>query len=353
MTKTRILHLVSTNQYSGAENVACTIIRHFQIEYKMAYCSPNGSIKNTLTAQSINYVPLEKFDYCSVKKVIQEYRPNIIHAHDYRASILASFFHHKALIVSHIHQNSPKMRSKNLLSWLFKWRAKNIDKIIWVSESAFKDYRYSIQLAPKSIVLPNIIDGDKVLKNSQSGSIEEQYDIIFLGRITPQKNPKRFIRIIAKLVKTQKNLKIAMVGDGEQRAIIEQLITENNLQNNIKLYGRVENPYPILANSKILVMTSVFEGTPMAALEAQCLGVPIVSTPTDGLLKIIQDGKNGFIALNNADFTEKITKILSDDVLYAKLSNNAKTLFRQENDAKSYFDKIKAIYETTYPKGNP
>lgn len=348
-----ILYLVSTNQYSGAENVACTIIQHLQNEYDMAYCSPDGPIRNALKTHDINFIPLKKFNYKSIRKAIEKYNPDIIHAHDYRASLLASLFHRNAIIISHIHQNNPKLRQKNIYSWIFKHRAKRFSKIIWVSESAFKDYYYSRQLKLNSIVLPNIVDSEKVIKNSKINPPKEHYDVIFLGRLAPPKNPKRFIRISSELTKLNKHIRIAIVGDGEQRAIIEQLITENNLQNNIKLYGRVENPYPILANSKILVMTSVFEGTPMAALEAQCLGVPIVSTPTDGLLKIIQDGKNGFIALNNADFTEKITKILSDDVLYNKLSNNAKTLFRQENDAKSYFDKIKAIYETTYPKGNP
>ena len=341
--KKRILHILASNSFSGAENVACTIIEKLSNDYDFAYCSPYGSIESVLRERKIKYFGINKFNHKNLKKIINLYRPNIIHAHDYRASLLASLFHCNAIIISHIHQNNPKLRQKNIYSWIFKHRAKRFSKIIWVSESAFKDYYYSRRLKPNSVVLPNIVDSEKVIKNSKINPPKEHYDIIFLGRLVPPKNPKRFIRISSELAKLNKHIRIAIVGDGEQRDTIKQMIIDNDLQNNIKMYGHVENPYPILANSKILVMTSVFEGTPMADLEAQCLGIPIVSTPTDGLRKIIRNGVNGFLAESDKDIFSKILKILNKEN-YETFSKKAIEHFRKANNLNAYLDRIMTSY---------
>ena len=63
-------------------------------------------------------------------------------------------------------------------------------------------------------------------------------------------------------------------------------------------------------------MTSRFEGTPMVAIEAQILGVPIVSTPVDGMKEIVTNGFNGYTSNDNNDFVEKCLLVINNNALY-------------------------------------
>src|SRR5574344_1972542 len=114
MGNLRVLHLLSSNKYSGAENVVCTIIKAFENEIDMCYCSPDGPISDILKDKNIYYIPLEKFNRKSLKKVIKEYNPDIIHAHDYRASLLVTMSGVKVKIISHLHIYAPIAKNYNL-----------------------------------------------------------------------------------------------------------------------------------------------------------------------------------------------------------------------------------------------
>lgn len=343
----KVLHILKSNRFSGAENVACQIINMFKEykEYEMAYCSPNGPIKETLEEKKINYIPLKKLSYFELKKIIKEYKPDIIHAHDMTATVLCSLFASKNIkIVSHIHGTFETLSSKNIKSFIFYQAVKRCEKIIFVANETYKSFIYKDKLKDKCVLLRNIINPNEIHEKIKMDKNEYKNDIIFLGRLTEVKNPERFIHIIEGIKKEIDNIKVAIVGDGELKEKIENLIKENDLEENIKLYGFMKNPYKILANSKVLVMTSISEGTPMVALEAMSLGIPIVGTPVDGLKEIVINNENGYLSESNEELSEFIVKLLrkeSSEQIY----KNATQMFDKINDIKKYIFEIKNIYK--------
>ncbi|POP30313.1 hypothetical protein C3B58_21965, partial [Lactonifactor longoviformis] len=100
----------------------------------------------------------------------------------------------------------------------------------------------------------------------------------------------------------------------------------------------------IMYDSKIMIMTSRFEGTPMCALEAQSLGLPIVSTPTDGLTEIITNGKNGFLSENDDILSEKVCELINNQKLQQKMSNNAMATMKILMNKANYVASIKKAY---------
>lgn len=343
--KKRVLHLLASNKYSGAENVACTIIKNTKDEYDSIYCSPNGNIKNRLEEENIEYLPLKKLSFKEIKKAIKQFNPNIIHAHDFKASCLASIFYKKRKIISHVHINNKKMRKINLYSLLYNYVSKKFFHIFFVSQSAYDNYVFKKNVVNKSSILYNVIDKEEIFKKINEIKCNLEYDLIFLGRLVEQKNPERLIEIVKLLVKEQKNLKVAIVGDGDKKNIIKQLINLNNLNKNIDMLGFQQNPYPILNNSKLLIMTSFREGTPMVVLEALCLGKPIISTPVDGLKDIIKNNYNGYLINNNKEFAKTINEILKDENKLKKLSKNAIDYFNEYNNLNKYINAIKTYYK--------
>ncbi|MGL5050109.1 MAG: glycosyltransferase, partial [Fusobacteriaceae bacterium] len=113
--------------------------------------------------------------------------------------------------------------------------------------------------------------------------------------------------------------KLYILGEGEERTLIESWIKELNLENSVILLGRYRNPYPWIKNAELFLHSSRFEGLPTVLIEALILGVPTISSdcPT-GPREILKDGEVGLL-YNVGDFKDlaiKINAILEDKKLY-------------------------------------
>ena len=340
----RVLHLLTSNTFSGAENVVCTIIEKMSDKYEMVYCSPKGKIEENLKERNIIYYPINKLSFKELKRVLKEYKPDIIHAHDNRATVYASFFSNKYKVISHIHGNNKIMNTVNIKTLLFNVCSKKIKHIIWVSDSSLQGYVFKKNIMDKSLVLYNVIDKDLIVKKSMQYNCNEKYDVIFLGRLGYPKNPKRMINVISIAINKSHNLKAAIVGDGPDRKEIEELIEQKNIEKNVKLYGFQSNPYPILKNSKVLIMTSIYEGMPMCALEAQSLGKPIIATPVDGLKKIVKNNVNGYLSNDDEKLSMKIVELIENNKLYENYSSESIKKFDKINDITLFCYTIDQLY---------
>lgn len=346
--KTKVLHLLSTSDFSGAENVACQIIDLYKNDanYDMTYCSQIKNNKKILLDRKIPYVELEKFRISCIRKVLQNYQPDIIHAHDIKASIVAALFYKRAKIISHVHANHVNMRKVNLKTFLYNLVSKRFTKIIWVSQSAFDNYVFKNKVIDKSTVLYNVVNEKAIIEGIRNDNKEYiNYDLIFLGRLTYQKDPLKLVNIIDKIKKEKKNLKVAIVGTGDMEQEVKNEITHRKIDKNIDFFGFISNPYKILNSSKLLILTSRYEGTPMVALEAISLGVPIISTPTDGMKNIIKNNANGFLALDDDVLAKKVLDILKDDSKLKQMQKLTKDSSIKINDYKKYKKELEQIYQ--------
>lgn len=82
----------------------------------------------------------------------------------------------------------------------------------------------------------------------------------------------------------------------------------------------------------------------MCALEAMALGTPVVSTPSDGMLDLFQNGVNGYLFEKDEDLKKSLLKIFTEEAHRQELSRNAKEKFRQINDETAYKQAIFACY---------
>ena len=82
----------------------------------------------------------------------------------------------------------------------------------------------------------------------------------------------------------------------------------------------------------------------MCALEAMALGTPVVSTPSDGMKDLIDDGVNGYLTDDDAVMAEKLLKIMNEPDHRMLLSENTRKKFAQINDAPKYKEAISACY---------
>lgn len=335
----KILHLLSSSIYSGAENIATSIIENLKEEYKFAYSSPKGLITEILKEKQIEYFNLEKSNPLKFRKIIKKYNPDIIHAHDFKASFLLTFANNSIKKISHIHKNDPKMKKRTLKSILYFFATKNFNKIIVVSNSIKDEFIFNSKIKNKFITLYNFIDKKKIIEKSNVIKIENKYDCCFFGRLSPEKNPLFFIELIKDLKKKIPQIKCIVIGDGilYDECLIK--CKEYGLENNIEFIGFKKNPYPYVKNSKVCIMPSNWEGFGITAIEALILGVPVINSGNGGLNEIFDNSLKKYICKEKKDYLSKIEYYIN---------NNKNINF--DNDIKKYInknewiEKIKDIY---------
>ena len=344
----KVLHVLASNKYSGAENVVCQIIKLFKNEdnIEMAYCSVEGPIRETLSQKDINFFGIEKLTTKNLKKIIKTYQPDIIHAHDMKASFICSFATSKIPVISHIHNNAYDSRKFSLKSIAYLVASKKIAHIFWVSNSSLKDYKFSKMVAKKSSVLENVIDVAELYEKIKLDNNEYSFDVIFLGRLSYPKNPHRLLDVCKLLKEKLSNIRVAIVGSGELEEEIHEYFESLGLNNNVKFFGYQSNPMKILWQSKVMLMTSRWEGLPMCVLEAMALNVKIVCTPLDGVTDTMINDKKCYFCQSDDELANKAFEIISsyrknNEIYNIEFDINDNVILRN-----NYKNEISKIYNT-------
>ncbi len=341
----KILHILNTSSFSGAENVVCQIIKMYEnTDYTMAYCSRDGKIRDALKEKHIDFYPISSMSVCEINRIIDIYKPDVLHAHDMRAAYITSKNSRKIPVVCHIHNNAFDSRRISKKSIAFLLAAFKINHIFWVSDESLNQYVFSKFVKKNSSVLHNIIDIDSLLSKATEDKSSYSIDLVFVGRLSEEKNPMRLLDIVSEIKKTKKDISLAVVGDGKYKEIMEKEVYNKNLTSNVTFYGFLSNPYKILKDSSIMIMTSIREGLPMCILEALALGTPVVSTPVGAIKDIITDGVNGFLCNENTEFSNKIIDILNNENTFASMSLQSVSFAKQYNDKSSFMSSLSNVY---------
>lgn len=174
---------------------------------------------------------------------------------------------------------------------------------------------------PNMVVIPNARtftpDNTALLQNKK---------VLAVGRLTYQKGFERLIEAWSLLNGKYPNWKLFIVGDGEKKEELEQLVVDSSLQDSVFLKAPVKDMEQLYREASVIAMTSRYEGLPMILLEAQAYGIPIVSFKCQcGPADIITDGKDGFLVPegNIPMMAEKLSMLMSDYQLRAKMGKAA------------------------------
>jgi len=154
----------------------------------------------------------------------------------------------------------------------------NHKNLLCVSKGVEDDI-LSIGVVPKSIkTIYNPYDFNLIKKLSKEDigfSLDGDY-LVHVGSFSQPKRHDVLLKAFAKL--ENKNIKLVLVGAGEEEDKIKQLIYDLDIKDRVVFAGFQSNPYPIIAKAKLLLLSSDHEGLPTVLIEALALGVRVVST---------------------------------------------------------------------------
>lgn len=343
--KIKVLHILNTGGYSGAENVVINMIKGMKQWVDAVYVSPRGIIEGVLVKEQIKYIPVDKINIKNMKKIFDENTPDIIHAHDFTTGVIVSLCAPKIAIINHLHNNTPWIKKYGINSILYFIISKRFKKILTVSDSIEKEYVFGDNIKQKIEVVGNPIDIKSIIAKSRQKTVSECYDIAFVGRITQQKNPFFFVNLIKEIKKEIDEVSVVMVGDGPEKENVARYIAENRLSYNIDMVGFQNNPYAFILNSKVVCMPSLWEGFGLAAVEGLALGKPVVCSGVGGLKDIVDDDC-GMICNNLDSYVVSIKELLLDNNIYKKKSDAAIERAKELDNLDSYCASILKIYDS-------
>ncbi len=159
-----------------------------------------------------------------------------------------------------------------------------------------------------------------VLSHPQAASIFQEPDLfrfIALGRLSPEKRYDRMIGALAKIAPDHPNVVLLICGSGPLQAQLTELAKKLDVLDQVRFLGQVSNPYPLLARADACIMTSDYEGQPMALLEAICLGTPCIGSDIPGIRAVLKDGCGHIVAPTEDAFA---------DVMRSAIENRLPTL---------------------------
>lgn len=339
----RILHLLKSDKFSGAENVVLTIMNLFP-EEEMIYASPDGPIRKVVEGVGHRFYALKSSKIGSVKKAIAELKPDIIHAHDFSMATNAAWAADKTPVIAHLHNNPPWLGKIHPKSVMFALALPRIQQVISVSESVQKEYLFGWLMNGKNTVLGNFVDVERVRRMAQEPCTCGDVDLVFLGRLSAPKQPLLFCEIVKQVKEKIPGVTARMIGDGELSSEVKNYISANGLQNTIEMVGFQSNPYTYLKCGKIMVMPSAWEGFGLAAVEALSLGIPVICSGAGGLKNIV-DQSCGAICLKTQEYVDEINHLLQEKNECQKKSDIAKLVAKKFSDKTAYKEKVERIYK--------
>lgn len=352
MSKIKIMHLLQSDRFSGAENVVCQIIKMFQDDDSIEhiYCSQDGKIRSIIEQKQIKFYGIQNFSLGSINNAITMIKPDVIHAHDMHACFKAAICCRDIPLICHIHNNSFDSRKLNLKTFLFQVSAKKAAHIFWVSDTSYENFYYADKYRSKSSILYNIINIEDLIKKMGKDEKKYDYDIVYLGRLAPPKNPVRLLKVFKMITEINPSVRLAIIGTGEMETEVKKIAIEQKLDKNLDFLGFLDNPYKILHDSKVMIMTSLWEGTPMCSLEAMALGVPIVSTPTDGICKVVENGVTGYLSNKDDELVKYCCELMNNNAIRKMMSIASKERAKQLMNLQEYKNRIKDVYKIAVEK---
>lgn len=158
----------------------------------------------------------------------------------------------------------------------------------------------------QSVVVRNFIDESQAEDYRSGFSDTEAIQLVFVGSLTPRKQPLLLAKAVQKLVAQGLDVSCFFIGEGVLRAELEQFVAANRLGSQIKLLGFQREPLSLVARADVFVLPSLSEGSPRAALEALFLGVPCVLRNVDGNAYLVSSGVNGVLFQTDDQLLEAI-----------------------------------------------
>lgn len=370
--KKKILYVITKSNFGGAQRYVydlATSLSNEQFDVAVIL-GGDGKLKEKLNARGIRIITLPNFGrdihfwndikiFFALVRVFQKERPDIIHLNSSKAGGLGSLaariarVPHIIFTVHGLPSLEPRFTRISFLVAFFSWLSCVLSTAtITVSQADFNTIRKWPFLSSKTSLIKNGINLLPTLSKTESRKIIAdkipQLSLaqrVLVGVVAELHENKGLVYLIEAFVTMKNNAILVIVGEGEERKKLEELIQKKNLQDKIFLAGFMPAE-KILSAFDIFALPSLKEGLPYVLLEAGAAKLPVVATNVGGIPDIVENQKNGLLVppCDSGALANSLSQLIKNAALRKKYGENLFEHIKKHFSFKEMFKQTIAVY---------
>ncbi len=330
----KVIHLIPTLQYGGAERLLAEIARyHDREKFDMTVVATValGPLVDVIQSHGVRVVPMTAHGRWSPAYVwrlmqwLRREKPAIVHTHLFGADVygkVAAWLAGVPLIISTEHNqwyDEPQWKH-----WVKRLLSRISDRIIAVSASV-AEYATRVEgvASSKLSVILNRIDVDR-FSRLPAPLLRSPLRLLSIGRLEHQKGFDLLLRACARV---RNPWTLTIVGAGSELSALESLAGELGIADRVQYYGTTDAVPEVLEAHDVFVLASRWEGLGLVVMEAMTAGRPVIASRAGGIAELIIDGETGMLvdSTNTQAFAAAIDLACEDHVLLRHHAAAART----------------------------
>jgi glycosyltransferase involved in cell wall biosynthesis len=300
--KIRVLEVLATLKRAGAEQVAVALARgldrqRFETALVSLFDPFPGGLEPALEEAGVRTWHLGKrrgFDprmYPRLARVMREYAPDVVHTHSYVLRYVLPVVGRRRVV--HTVHNLADREVDWIGRMLHRLAFRRKVAAVAIGPAVARSFRAVYGRDPTAVIA-NGIDGERYRRpearapwRRAHGFHEDDVLYVSVARLDPQKNPLGLIDAFARTFRGEAHRHLLMAGTGSLAERARRLAAERGLERQVHFLGVRSDVPELLSACDVFVLASLWEGSPLAVLEARAAGLPVVATSVGGVPELV------------------------------------------------------------------
>ncbi len=288
--------------------------------------------------------------------VCKRERVTVWHGHDYKTNALGLLLKRfwPMRLVTTVHGWVRHTTRTPLYYRIDQMCLPRYERVICVSDDLLEACLAAGVPARNCVLLENGIDGTEYARRQTVAEAKARLGLPAdglvlgaVGRLSAEKGFDVLVRAVHALRARGVDVRLVLVGEGDERAALERLVRELHLGDRVRLAGWQADVRPYFEAMDAFALPSLREGLPNVVLEAMALDVPVVSTRVNGVPRLVQDGRNGFLVAPGdlAGLTTALFGLLTNPALRAVFRAAGRRTVETRYSFATRMHRLKRLYD--------
>lgn len=360
----KVLQFICSTGFYGAERWVLALAKHLpdKVENQLVVTLEPGTedlelVKHFSSLGQTHSLPMKgRFDFSVVDKLaslIKENQIDILHTHGYKSDILGVWAAKKAnipcVVTPHGFENADDIKLR-LFIWAGCQAMRFATKVVPLSPQLMEDVK-KFNIAPNKLsYIQNGVDLSEVetVRQTKTPKPEDADKIIgFVGQMISRKNITALLDTFDQLYTIRKNIKLVLLGDGEDRLFLEEYASKLDSHSAIDFLGFRQDRLEQLRDFDLFVMSSTLEGIPRCLMEACAMEIPVSAYDIAGIDQLITHRETGLLAPlhDKVQLLQDWQRLLDDTEYAATLAQNAKQFVEQHFSAQRMANEYMQLFQ--------
>lgn len=367
----RVCHIATADLWGGAEVYISSLLKHLARIHGFSMSAilfNEGRLASELASVGVEVAIIHEEQWglprmlVELAKVLRRQRYHLVHTHKPKDNVLGVIAGKYAGIPAYVRTihgcpepftglENVRMRALESVDALITKHL--VTKVIMVSEN-LSQLLGGTYTAGQMTLIHNGIDSESVRVNVERSRIRSDWKVSdafpligVIGRLTRIKGQDILLRAIAHIHRSNRTLKVVVIGEGPERTRLQELAITLGIENATIFAGHRNDVYDCINAIDIFVLPSLHEGLPMVLLEAMALGSPVIASRVGGVPEVIEHRNNGllFSAGSDQELAENLLLLLGNRELAVRLGEEGRKRVRAQFNAEIMARHTAQVYQ--------